>query len=394
MSTRLRRRALVARQKTTTPPPAVGPTNTVPPALSGTFETGQPISCSSGTWIGAAPLTFAYAWFRNLVQIATGANYTLVSQDVGQDVYCVVTATDVNALTSTKSSNVVKSTDPPVGTNTLLQVLQYDMAGANGPYPTPQISEAMPNNWKGDWAYRPKFKTNVWRSQAAVSYEGGGTINMTQAQPTGTLYMQQGGNPSTVSVNLSDFQAWALYDDNIWYNMGYTKEVQAGPRGNLFPEDWGAATAGFGSRAAVTTKAADGSTIVHIGPSPPTPSANNYYTANGIHYLYHFWHGNYINFSARKDVNGATTPPITQLKNCITMVRAKLVSADPAAAYVMQVGSDRIGPGGQMGWDAYLGRFKIVDAQWRLYTGTLNGAVGMSTAPAAVRGVLNSTEYR
>jgi hypothetical protein len=393
VSTRLRRRGLLAHPKAGTPPPSTGPTNTVAPKLSGTFETGQTISCTSGTWIGVAPITFAYAWFRNLTQIATGLTYTLVAQDVGQDTYCVVTATDVNG-SKTQSSDHVVPTDPPVGTNTLLQVWQYDMTAANGPYPTPMISEAKPNNWNGDYAYRPKFKTNVWRSQAAVSYEGGGTSVMTQSQPWGALYMVQGENPSTMSVNLSDLQAWALYDNNVWYNLGYTKAMNATSRGNLYPEDWGTGTAGFGSRTATTRSAADGSTLVHVGPNPPAGVTTNYFTAtNGVHYLFHFWHGNYINFNARVDVNGATTPPITQLKAYVTMVRAKLVSTDPTAKYVLAMASDRIGPSGQMGWDAMIGRFKIVDDKWRVFSATL-GLSGITATPSAARGVINSTEYR
>jgi hypothetical protein len=86
---------------------AVLPVNTVAPALSGTAQENQTLTCSTGTWTGTPTITFAYQWKRNGSNIgsATNSTYTLVTADVGQSILCTVTATNgagsVNANSNT-----------------------------------------------------------------------------------------------------------------------------------------------------------------------------------------------------------------------------------------------------------------------------------------------------
>lgn len=84
------------------------PINTVAPALSGTAQDGQTMTCSQGLWTGNPTPTYAYQWKRNGSNIigATSSSYLLVTADVGQSIKCTVTAT--NAVGSTNSdSNTV-----------------------------------------------------------------------------------------------------------------------------------------------------------------------------------------------------------------------------------------------------------------------------------------------
>jgi len=75
------------------------PVNTVAPAITGTPEPDEILTCSQGTWTGDAPITYAYQWYRSTVlipgEIAT--NYTVLLTDVGEDIGCVVTATNIAA---------------------------------------------------------------------------------------------------------------------------------------------------------------------------------------------------------------------------------------------------------------------------------------------------------
>jgi len=86
---------------------AVLPVNTVAPALSGTAQEGQTLTCSTGTWTGTPTITYSYQWKRNGSNIgsATNSTYTLVTADVGQSILCTVTATNgagsVNADSNT-----------------------------------------------------------------------------------------------------------------------------------------------------------------------------------------------------------------------------------------------------------------------------------------------------
>jgi hypothetical protein len=87
------------------------PVNTVAPAITGTAQEGQIVTCSTGTWTGTPTITYAYQWKRNGSNIgsATNSTYTLVTADVSQSITCQVTAT--NAVGSAnETSNTITPT--------------------------------------------------------------------------------------------------------------------------------------------------------------------------------------------------------------------------------------------------------------------------------------------
>jgi len=67
---------------------------------------GETVSCSTGTWIGQTPITYAYQWKRNGVNIsgATSSTYTIVLADDGTSLTCEVTATNSVGSTSALSN--------------------------------------------------------------------------------------------------------------------------------------------------------------------------------------------------------------------------------------------------------------------------------------------------
>lgn len=85
------------------------PVNSVAPALSGTAQEGQTLTCSTGTWSGSP--TYTYQWKRdgNNITSATSSTYTLVTADVGTSIKCTVTATNF-AGSGTADSNTVTPT--------------------------------------------------------------------------------------------------------------------------------------------------------------------------------------------------------------------------------------------------------------------------------------------
>ena len=93
---------------------APGPTNTVAPVLSGTPETGEVLSCTTGTWEGEGVLSYAYSWLRDGIVIAgaTVSTYTLVEADEGAMISCRVTATDDNGSRSRTSNALGPVVDP------------------------------------------------------------------------------------------------------------------------------------------------------------------------------------------------------------------------------------------------------------------------------------------
>jgi hypothetical protein len=83
------------------------PTNTVAPAITGTAQEGQTLTCSTGTWTGSP--TYTYQWKRNGNNItsATNSTYTLVTADVSQSIKCTVTATNILGSANADSNTVV-----------------------------------------------------------------------------------------------------------------------------------------------------------------------------------------------------------------------------------------------------------------------------------------------
>jgi hypothetical protein len=86
----------------------VPPVNTVAPAITGTAQEGQTVTCSTGTWTGTPTITFAYQWKRNGSNIgsATNSTYTLVTADVSQSITCQVTATNGSGSASATSNTI------------------------------------------------------------------------------------------------------------------------------------------------------------------------------------------------------------------------------------------------------------------------------------------------
>ncbi|HEY5196560.1 MAG TPA: hypothetical protein VIJ51_05990 [Solirubrobacteraceae bacterium] len=89
------------------------PTDTAPPAISGTPTQGSSVTCSTGTWTGS-PTSYAYAWDRDGVAItgATSASYTIQAADVGHQLTCVVVATNGAGHSQPASSAAVVPTGP------------------------------------------------------------------------------------------------------------------------------------------------------------------------------------------------------------------------------------------------------------------------------------------
>lgn len=97
---------------------AVAPANTVAPVVSGSAPVGASLACTTGTWTGTAPITYAYQWTRDGSNIAaaTSSTYTTVSADVGHAVGCTVTATNAGGSASAASSTTVTVTQAPANT--------------------------------------------------------------------------------------------------------------------------------------------------------------------------------------------------------------------------------------------------------------------------------------
>lgn len=69
------------------------PINITAPVLSGTFTSGNTISCSDGAWENN-PYIFTYQWYRDSIVIigAETSTYRLGSDDINKMINCLVIA--------------------------------------------------------------------------------------------------------------------------------------------------------------------------------------------------------------------------------------------------------------------------------------------------------------
>lgn len=91
------------------------------PAISGTAEVGQALTCSTGSWTGTGVLTYAYQWLRDGAPIAgaTSNTYTLLAADDLADISCRVTATDDNGSKAATAAPVSVTYAAPSATGAL-----------------------------------------------------------------------------------------------------------------------------------------------------------------------------------------------------------------------------------------------------------------------------------
>ncbi|HJQ07351.1 MAG TPA: S8 family serine peptidase [Nocardioides sp.] len=116
--------AALAGSGTTSAPPPSAPAPVTAPTVSGSAQSGQTLTATSGSWSNS-PTSYAYRWQRcdgtgagcADVAGATTATYLLSSADVGSTVRVVVTASNAGGSTSAASvpTSVVTS---PVATTT------------------------------------------------------------------------------------------------------------------------------------------------------------------------------------------------------------------------------------------------------------------------------------
>lgn len=79
-------------------------TNTAPPTITGTLQTGNQLTCNTGTWSGAPQ--FTYQWTKNGIPLAgyTGPVILLALADAGADFVCQVTATTAGGTATVASA--------------------------------------------------------------------------------------------------------------------------------------------------------------------------------------------------------------------------------------------------------------------------------------------------
>ncbi|TMK98113.1 MAG: hypothetical protein E6G34_10620 [Actinobacteria bacterium] len=128
-------------------PGGTAPEAKVPPEVSGTPALGEALSCSTGTWSGTAPISYAYQWLRDGSPIggATQSIYAIVEADQGHSLACEVTASNAAGSGRERSKNSVSVPGSPPESAAPPQVLGIAPA---------QVGESL-TCFAGTWAGSP-----------------------------------------------------------------------------------------------------------------------------------------------------------------------------------------------------------------------------------------------
>jgi hypothetical protein len=163
-------------------PVGLTPVMTSLPAISGSPQVGQTLTCSSGAWLNA-PSSFAYSWQRDLSNIsgANSSTYTVTSADVNQLITCTVIA-----------SNAIGPSPPavslPVVPTSLVIPLNIGLPQISG---SPQVGHTLTCS-PGSWTNSPTSYTYSWQRDL---------VNMTDATaPSYTVRAADVGHSLTCEV--------------------------------------------------------------------------------------------------------------------------------------------------------------------------------------------------
>ena len=165
--------ATSAQTATVTPLP---PSNTAPPAISGSTVQGQTLTTTNGSW-NNNPTSYTYQWKDcssscTNISGATSVTYTLQSSDVGDTIESVVTAHNAGGATPATSAQTaaVSSSgsggDPNVPANTAQPSVSGDLEQGQ-----------VLTTTSGSWSNSPTFYTYQWedcnlQGQACTAISG------------------------------------------------------------------------------------------------------------------------------------------------------------------------------------------------------------------------------
>jgi len=192
------------------------PIRTVQPVVSGSTTVGSVLSCTTGTWIGTATITYAYQWKRAGVNIsgATSSTYTTVSADAGNAISCFVTASNSIGSVSSASNNsitIALAAYPTVSAANELFKFNYNTLAASADL----IIDNSSNGWPAGQA-RGSGGYSAISQVSGGAYSGGGYYYNNNAT-TGQSWIVAcaGANYGTYhNTNIAQ-GSWA-YETNIW----------------------------------------------------------------------------------------------------------------------------------------------------------------------------------
>lgn len=165
---------------TTVPRAIAPPVNTVAPVVAPDDPfVGILCTCSTGTWTGATPITYTYQWYEFdgsnsfILTGETASVYTATIANLGNQLYCIVTATNSDGSASETSNYTANNVlNPIVPVNTVAPVISGTVA----------IGQTLTLTSVGTWTGLPAPTFSYqWRIDGAYIAGAVGTTYVIQA---------------------------------------------------------------------------------------------------------------------------------------------------------------------------------------------------------------------
>jgi hypothetical protein len=212
------------------------PANTAPPTVTGTAQQGQTLTGTNGSWIGTAPINYAYQWQRcsstgtncGNIALATASTYTPTSADVGSTLRIAVTASNTAGSSTGFSAptGVVVAASPPPGI-----VAQWHMNEASG---TTMVDAIGSHNGvlHGVQLGQPGFDGTAYGFNGSSSYANVPAASATDLNPgaaniTFTIHLQTTGTPPPAPADWDLFRKGLYTTGGAEYKMEFQQTGQA-----------------------------------------------------------------------------------------------------------------------------------------------------------------------
>lgn len=201
------------------------PSNTVLPSISGTQQSGQTLTATSGTWLND-PTSYAYQWKRsgNPISGATSSSYALVSADVDSTITVTVTATNVAGSKAATSAATSTITSPAV----ILAPVNTSVPTISG---TADVGQTLTST-NGTWINNPTSYAYQWKRSGSPIFgatSSSYTVTSSDQAHVLTLWVMatnSGGSGTATSYGTS--MVPAAPGEAVFINTNATWTVPAG----------------------------------------------------------------------------------------------------------------------------------------------------------------------
>ncbi len=233
-----------------TPPSLSSPVNTAIPTISGTAQSGETLSATSGTWTGNPTPTYTYQWQDDGVDIsgATSTTYLLTDTEIGGVITVEVTATNSEGLATAESagtSAVIAAAPPSSIMPEIFSIDARDASSYGGTGTTVSNTIASPDDGAAQTAY--DFTLNggmsfVDGNPDYFEYDGDGLIQIgANTQFVKDMMKTTGGEAWTMAFdfNLGDTASNQMLASNRTSSSAFGFDIQVSSSGavTLFSGD-------------------------------------------------------------------------------------------------------------------------------------------------------------